>query len=105
MRRTKVLVNGKVGREEAKEDPRGEVKSRQLKVESRIFGEESPHSAPPHEDYLSALSRRHPRTPRRNPQVSSPEALIAIALSRSRVPRELIIGNNMGANALVKRST
>jgi len=48
MRRTKVLVNGKVGREGAKKDPRGEVKSRQLKVESRIFGEESPHSAAPH---------------------------------------------------------
>jgi len=48
MRRTKVVVNGKVGREEAKKHPRGEVNSRQLKVESRIFGEESPHSAAPH---------------------------------------------------------
>ena len=47
MRRTRVLVNGKVGREEAKKDPRGEVNSRQLKVESRIFGKESPHSAAP----------------------------------------------------------
>jgi len=30
------------------EGPAREVNSRQLKVESRIFGEESPHSAAPH---------------------------------------------------------
>ena len=52
-----MVVNGKVGREEAKKDPRGEVNSRQLKVESRIWGEESPHSAAPHAENQGTRER------------------------------------------------
>src|SRR6266568_7177957 len=40
-----------------RETPRGEVKSRQLKVESRIWGEESPHSAAPHAENQGTRER------------------------------------------------